>query len=128
MLKEITPLNLIFTNGSMFGTQVITSLPSQVSFKDSIFYQFQWTGSPTGSFAIQTSADYNPGLPQTGKAPNAGVWNSYALSPTPAASGSGSFVATVEIAQCGAPYIRAQYTNTTSSGVLTGYIFAKSLG
>lgn len=126
-LKEITPSYLVFANAAMSGTTTLTSSATAVQYKDSIGYQFQWTGQPTGSFAIQTSADYNPGLPQTG-AYNAGMWNSYALTPTPSATGSGSFIATVEISQCSLPWIRAQYTNSTGSGVLTGFIFAKSLG
>lgn len=112
----------------MSGLITVTSLPTGIQYKDSVGYQFQWTGTPAGSFAIQTSADYNPGLPQSGGAYNAGNWNSYSLSPAPVASGSGSYLATVEISQCSMPWIRAQYTNSSSSGVLTGYIFCKSLG
>jgi hypothetical protein len=128
VLKEISPAYQVFTNGTMSGTNVLTSLATGVQFKDSVGYQFQWTGQPSGTFAIQTSADYNPGLPGSGGAYNAGIWNAYTLSPIPSASGSGSYVATVEISQCSLPWIRAQYTNSTGSGVLTGYVFAKSLG
>lgn len=128
MLKEVTPVNQVFTNGTMSGTTTITSLASNISYKDSIAYQLNWTGIPTGTFSVQGSVDYNPGLPQSNGGFNPGHWTALTLSPSPAATGSGSSQILINMNQLAFPWIRIQYTNTTSSGVLSGYLFAKSLG
>ena len=129
--KTISPPFQVFTNATMSGSLTVTSLPTDVRYRDSVSYQFNWTGTPQGSFSIQGSNDYAPGLPQTAEPPggqNAGTWNSLTLSTTPVAAGSGSYTYLVNLNQLAFAYVRAQYTNTTSSGVLTGYVMAKSLG
>lgn len=130
--KSITESFKVFDNASMSGTITVTSLVTNVKYRDSVAYQFNWTGGiPSGSFSIQGSLDYNPGIP-TAENPsggaNPGTWNSITLSPSPAATGSGSYSYLVALQQVTWPYLRAQYTNTSGSGLLTGYIFAKSLG
>lgn len=134
MLKEITPVNQIFNalnnNQTMTGTNVLTSVVSNVWYKDSVAIQLQWTGTPTGTFVVQGSLDYNPQLAQNSNqsgAPNNGTWTSLVLSSTPAASGS-SGQALINLNQLGFPYIRTQYTNASGTGVLTGFLSAKSLG
>ena len=129
--KGISQPFQVFTNATMSGQATVTSLVTDVRWRDSVSYQFNWTGTPQGSFAIQGSNDYAPGLPQSAEPPqgqNSGTWNSLTLSTTPVAAGSGSFTYLVNLNQLGFAYVRAQYTNTTSSGVLTGFIMAKSLG
>lgn len=125
MLKETTPVNVIFTTASMFGTLTVLSLPSNISYKDSVAYQVQWTGNPTGTFDVHGSVDYNPGQPQSNGAPNSGHWIPLGLTINTSSSGSDNLV---NLNQLGFPWIRMAYTNSTGSGVLSGYLFAKSLG
>lgn len=128
MLKEITPVNRVITNASMSGVALVTSLASNISYKDSVAYQVQWSGIPSGAFDVQGSVDYNPGLPQSNGSPNAGRWTSITLSPTISAAGSGSSQALINLNQLAFPWIRIAYTNSSGQGVLNGYLFAKSLG
>ncbi len=111
----------------MTGTTVLTSLPSNIKYKDSVAVQLSWTGTPTGTFAVQGSVDYNPGQPQSGGGQNAGHWTAIPLSPPPIASGSADQIL-MNLDQLAFPWIRVVYTNVSGTGVLTGYISAKSLG
>ncbi len=126
MLKEVTPVNKIFNSASMSATLVVTSLISNISYKDSVSLQYKWTGNPTGAFDVQGSVDYNPGQPQSNGTYNSGTWTSITLSPAPIATGSSSVL--IDMNQLSFPYIKTVYTNTSGSGLLTGYLFAKSLG
>lgn len=128
MLKEITPVNKIFVNASMSGTIAATSLISNIAYKDSVAYQYVWTGTPSGTFDVQGSVDYNPGQPQSNGAFNAGTWTSLVFSPIPQATGSGSSNVLINMNQLAFNYIKTVYTNSTGSGVLTGSLVAKSLG
>ncbi len=130
-LKAITEVQVTINSVSVSGTvQVIGSI-SNIKYKDSVAFQYNWNGNPSGSFAIQGSLDYNPGTQQAQGLQggyNPGVWNSLTLSPTPAATGSGSYSYLVDTNELSFPYVRSVYTNTSGSGVLSAYIFAKSLG
>lgn len=117
-------------NQTMTGTSTLTSIPTNIKYRDSVAIQLQWTGTPTGTFSVQGSLDYSPGLPQTAAPPggaNPGTWTPITLSPAPVASGS-SGVILLNLNQLAFPWIRVQYTNASGTGVLTGYISAKSLG
>lgn len=127
MLKEISPVYQNIVNGVMTGTTVILSVPTNITYKDSIAIQLQWTGSAVGTFEVQGSLDYNPGAPQSGGTANAGNWISLTLSPSPAASGTASQIL-INLNQLSFPWIRVKYTNASSTGTLNGYISAKSLG
>ncbi len=50
------------TNGSMTGTSTITSEVVNIVWFDTIGFQFNWMGTPTGTFAIQVSIDYQQDL------------------------------------------------------------------
>lgn len=133
--KEVSYPYPILTNGVMSGANTITSSATGVLYRDTVGYQFQWTGNPVGAFTIQASLDYNPGLPQSAGAYNAGQWftlpfqNSVGAIVTSISIGSGSAQPVgIGIAQCPAPWIQAVYTNSTASGVLSGFVAAKSLG
>ena len=129
-LKAITEVQQIFTNAVMSGTTSTSSIISNIKYKDSVAVQYNWIGNPTGTFTIQGSLDYNPGLPQTqglSGGPANGSWNAITLTPSPATS-SGSATYLVNMNQLAFPYIQTIYTNSTGSGVLNAYIFAKSLG
>ena len=116
---------------SMSGTSVFISSVTGILYRDSLCYQFAWTGIPTGAFDIQGSVDYNAGLPQSGFPVNGGggTWTSITLSPAPTSNGSGGATnILINMSQLSFPYIRAQYTNSTGSGFLGVWTSAKSFG
>lgn len=130
-LKNVLPVFQIFNGAVMTGTTVLTSAPSNISLKDDIMYQLQWSGSPVGTFAVEISLDYNPGLPQSAGAMNPGQWNTVpavdSLGNPPVAAGSAGLL-NIGIMQAEAPWIRIQYTNASGVGALTGYVVGKSVG
>lgn len=125
MLKETTPVNRVFTDASMSGTVTLLSLPSNISYKDSVAYQTQWSGIPSGTFDVQGSVDYNPGQPQSNGSPNPGKWIPLGLTIGTTSSGSDNLI---NLNQLAFPWIRLAYTNSSGQGVLNAYLFAKSLG
>lgn len=129
--KSASIYNKAFDNAVMTGTDALTSVVTGIIYRDSVSYQFVWTGTPTGTFSLQGSNDYNPGTPQSGGVQdgpaNSGTWTAIALSSTPAASGSAGN-ALVNLNQLGFAFIRAVYTNASGTGVLNGTVVTKSLG
>lgn len=101
-----------------------TSAAIEVKRQDNVGIQLNWTGTPTGTFAVQISADYK--VDNNGNVMNAGNWISLPLSPAIAAAGSAD-VAFIDINQTGAAYIRVVYTRSSGTGVLDGYITAKGV-
>ncbi len=123
--KQITESFQIFTANSMSGTATITSSVSSIKYRDNVALQLKWTGDPVGTFFVQGSLDYNPGGPQFDGGTNAGTWDTFTLSTTPTA-GSGSSHYLINMSNVACPWIRLQYTNTSSQGSLTGTIFTKA--
>ena len=120
ILKEITPVNHTLTNAVMTVSTV--SLASNISYKDSVAYQVQWTGPGLGDAQIQGSVDYNPGTPQSNGTYNAGNW-------TTITSGSTSSSPLLfNLNQLSMPYIRLNFVAGSGAGTLNAYMFAKSLG
>lgn len=123
----------IITAGAMTSTSTITSKVSNIEFLDDIGVQFDWTGSPTGTFAIQVSANYAADM--NGNVTNAGTWipltftywngtiNVTATS-LPTSVGTPIYA---DLALLSAPWIRVQYTNASGSGTLTALIVAKAV-
>lgn len=134
MRKEVSAPYQIFTNQTMSGTTVITSSVTGILYRDSVGIQLQWSGVPQGTFEVQGSIDYNQGIPQSAGTQNAGNWVSLPLTfnsvtSTAITVGSGTTQPIlVNLNQLAFPSIRTIYTNSTSSGVLNGYLSAKSLG
>lgn len=118
-----------FTNASMSGTNVIFSLTSSIQFVDNIGLEWVWSGSPVGTFQVQTSADYDPNVEIAGNwVPflftywnGAAFVTSYDI-PTSLAS---PYYLDLELTS--APWIRVQYTNASSSGTLNGFLTAKAV-
>lgn len=117
----LLPFHLIIAT-SMTGT--ITSVPTNVQYIDDIYYQLQWTGTPNGTFAIQTSADYIVGT--GGTVLNAGTWLPLTLSATITALGSAD-QARIDLNQLPDPWVRLVYTPSSSTGTLDVYIGGKAL-
>lgn len=133
-LKNILPVYPVFnaiTGQDMTGTSALTSLPSEITRKDNIAYEVSWTGTPTGTFAVQGSISYNPGTPQSGGTYNAGVWTTIAATDQsgnpPVASGAAGQIL-MNLNELAFPWVRLVYTNASGTGVLTGYVAGKSVG
>lgn len=97
----------------------VTSLVTNIFFKDNVGYQVVWDGTLGGTFDVQISADYNADT-------RVGTWTSITLSPVPTAAGSPSN-AYVDITQISAPFIRIVFNYSSGSGNLTGTIVAKGV-
>jgi hypothetical protein len=113
----------------MSGTNVYTSSVTGILYRDSISYQFAWTGTPSGNFDVQGSIDYNAGLPESAGSLNAGTWTSIPLTPVATITGSGGASNVLaNLFDLAFPYTRFQYTNSTGSGVLGSWVSGKSFG
>jgi hypothetical protein len=123
----------VITAGAMTGTSVLTSSITAITGMDNIGFQFDFSGSPTGTFQVQVSANHNQD--ELGNQITAGTWIPLLLTywdgtkfvesvTIPASAGTPVYV---ECTQLSAPYIRCVYTNASGSGVLNATICGKSL-
>lgn len=108
----------------MTGTSVITSGTVEIINLDNVFVQLDFTGTPTGTFAVQVSSDHSEDA--QGNILVAGHWISLILSPAPVASGSADDIG-IDLNQLGASYLRVVYTNISGTGVLNGFVSGKGL-
>lgn len=111
------------TNGSMAAAS-ITSAVTNIQFMDNIGIQFNFTGTPTGTFQVQVSADY--AQDEFGNVTNAGNWIPIVLNPAPVASGAAAQIY-IDINQLSAPWIREVYTKTSGTGTLQAFITGKMI-
>lgn len=114
----------LFANGVMTGTSVLTSPAVHILNLDNVYLQLDFTGTPTGTFAVQVSGDHTQD--QEGNVLVAGHWVTLVLNPAPAAAGSALDIG-IDLNQLGAPYVRVVYTNTSGVGVLNGFVSGKGL-
>lgn len=120
--KNVLPKFKNITAGDMSGN--ITSAVTNIQYVDNVGIELSFTGTPTGSFAVEVSVSYEQD--SQGNVINAGSWNSLTLNPTPVASGApGSYY--ISLNQIEAPWIRVKYTRTSGSGTLTSYIATKEI-
>lgn len=120
--KSILPVYHGVVAASMTGT--ITSPITDVRQTDNIVYFLTWTGTPAGTFAVNTSSDYMP-APNPGAAPqNAGTWLPLSLSATISAAGSAD-QARIELSQLPDPYVQLVYTPSSSTGTLDVWVSGK---
>lgn len=117
----LNPVHII-TAGDMSGS--ITSSAVEVKLQDNVGVQLHWTGTPTGTFAIQVSMDHREDI--EGNIVVAGHWVSLILNPTVSAAGSADD-AYVDLNQLSAMYIRIVYTASGGSGTLDAFINAKGV-
>lgn len=109
------------TAGDMSGN--LTSAVTNIEFLDNIGFQFNFTGSPTGTVNAQVSADY--AQDQFGNVLNAGNWVSLLTSPPSTGGTSGSIY--LDLNQLSAPWIRGIYMFASGTGTLTAFITAKMI-
>lgn len=109
------------TAGDM--SAAITSDVTNIQFLDNIGIQLNFTGTPTGTFQVQVSADF--ARDDGGRVTNAGNWIPLVLSPVPAATGTAGFIY-IDIIQTSAPWIRVTYSGT-GAGSLNAFITAKMI-
>lgn len=133
MPKTVVQPFPVITGATMTGTATITSPVTDILYKDNVAYAVSWTGNPVGTFQVQGSVDYKPGLPQSdvGGPQNNGTWTTVpavdASGNPPAATGTAGQILMNLVGLC-FPFVRLVYTNISGAGVLTGYVSGKSTG
>jgi len=115
----------VLASGDMSQTSLTSEITS-IQGVDNIAYQFVFTGTPTGTFTIEVSADYAPGTGPNSEPANSGHWDTLPITPALVAVGADGSVF-VDLNQMGAPYIRAVYTKTSGTGSLNIFITAKAI-
>ncbi|GAC1590972.1 MAG: hypothetical protein NVS3B25_09970 [Hymenobacter sp.] len=76
-----------------------------------------FTGTPTGTFSVNVSLDYN-GV-------SGGTWIPLTLSPAPVASGAANQIY-IDLTVVTAPWLQVVYTKTSGTGTLDVYASAKA--
>jgi hypothetical protein len=104
----------LITDGVMTGTAVITSAAFNIQNLDNVGLQIDWTGSAVGVIQVLASVD--------------GVtYHAFTFSPAlaqPAGTAGGYMIS---LNQVPFPYVKVQYTNASSTGVLNVWLSAKDL-
>lgn len=122
------------TNGDM-SLSSITSAITNISFLDDIGYQFNFTGSPVGTIALQVSADHAQDYSSPPNVTVAGNWVNLTFTywngltfvtdtSIPTSVGSPIYI---DLALLSAPWIRAVYTKTSGTGTLQAFVTAKAV-
>lgn len=106
-------------SGDMTGN-LVSSEPTNIMFMDNVSIEFDFTGTPTGTFFVDVSNTYDPILN-----PNP-TWITLPLSPTPVATGTSGVIG-IDYNQSGFQWLRVRYTATSGSGTLNAYIAVKAV-
>jgi len=122
-MKNALTRTQLLTNGDM-STSSLTSAVLEIQYLDDIGVQLNFTGTPTGTFQVQVSADHQQDA--QGNVTTAGNWVPITFSSSPVASGAAGTVY-LDIATLSAPYLRVVYTRVSGSGTLNVFATGKSL-
>ena len=114
----------LFTAGVQSGTATITSKVIEIQYLDNVFLQLNSAGTASGAFDVQVSSDHVEDM--EGNVVVAGNWISLVLSPSPVLVGASLNIG-IDLNQLGASYLRVQYTNTSGTGVVDGFVSGKML-
>lgn len=106
-------------NGDMSGN-LVSSEPTNIMFMDNVSIEFDFTGTPTGTFFVDVSNTYDPILNPTP------TWITLSLSPTPVATGTSGVIG-IDYNQSGFQWMRVRYTATSGTGTLNAYIAVKAV-
>ena len=131
--KNVLRPGKTITDGDM-SLASITSLVTEIQYLDNVGVQLTWAGSPTGTFAIQVSADFRRYDP-TNKITAAGTWTPLVLTywdgaafvtatSIPTSLGSPIFL---DLALLSAPFLRIVYTKGSGTGTLQCTITGKAI-
>lgn len=120
--KNVLPVYHAISGASMTGA--VTSPVTNCQYLDNILIQLNFTGTPTGSFAVQFSADYKQDA--MGNVSNAGNWIPLTLPTVPVATGAANQIA-IDLNEMPGAYVRVVYTPTSGTGTLDMYITAKMI-
>lgn len=101
-----------------------TSSAVGIQYLDNVAIQLNFTGTPTGTFAVQGSLDYSQ--TSTGTVINAGNWIPLTLASSPVASGAAGTIL-LDLNQLSFPWVRVVYTRSSGTGTLDSYISAKAV-
>jgi hypothetical protein len=121
----LVPYNVVPPVAGNMGS-ILQSFPTKVQMEDTIGYSLSWTGTPTGIFTVQCSADYSPGTFPSDYPINAGTWTNITLNAPIVASGSADN-GYVDLQLISAPWVRVVYTPSAGTGVLSAWVVGKSL-
>lgn len=119
-------------NGDMSQAS-LTSTVTNITYLDDIGLQFNWTGSPVGTFQVQVSADHAQDF--NNNVTVAGNWipltftyyNGTAFVTSTTLSTSLGSPYYLDLALLSAPWIRVVYTMASGSGTLNSFICGKEV-
>lgn len=117
----------VVTNGTMTGTDAITSDWISLEGLDMISFQAVWTGTPNGAFSFEvTNAPKasGSGVPVASATATALTLPAAFSSGNPAGSAS-NFV--FEFTDMSEAFMRIKYTNASSTGALNVFMMAKGV-
>lgn len=114
------------SSGSMTGTSTIKSQAFYMGKFSGCSFQPVWTGTPTGSFAIYVSNDFQPSATGDQSSPaNAGTWTELpgvTVTGDPAGSAGNTIIPIY--APC-VYWIQIWYSNSSGSGTASGTFVGK---
>lgn len=112
---------ILFNNQLLSSTLTVNSPAVHILNLDNVFMQMNVTGTAVGAFSIQVSADHQQD--QMGNVIVAGSWIEVVNIPiTGTAINIGE-----DLNQLGAPWVRLQYTNVSSTGHVSAFVSGKGL-
>lgn len=117
--NALLPYHLVVAQ-SMAGD--VTSDPTNIQYTDNCCIQANFTGTPTGVFAVQGSVDHAE-YALTHEVLVTGNWVTIT---TGSASGSAGLVL-FDLNQLSFPWVRLIYTRTSGTGTLDAYIGSKAV-
>lgn len=120
--KNVLPKYQIVSAGDMSQSS-ITSSVTNIQFLDNIGIQVDiTTGTPTGSLAVQVSADYYQS--PEGAVLNSGHWVTVTSQAIAAGAPADTYF---DLGELSAPFIRLLYTKTGGTGSLDAFIVGKEI-
>ena len=122
VMNVLQPISLV-TNGSLGAN--LTSQVISTRYLNEAYLQLVFTGTPTGTFTVQTSGDYVPDNEFRTSPPNAGTWDNVDLGTTLSAAGAPGSIS-VDITLSAIPWIRINYAHTSGTGTLNAKISGKT--
>ncbi len=96
------------------GTATVTSAIQNFNNLDNLFIQIRFTGTPTGTFSVEGSAD---GI----------IFDTFVFTPALTQPSGGALAYGINMNQIPAGWFRVVYTNSSGSGTLSVIYFAKDL-